>query len=244
MFTKMKLFKFDITDSTNERAREYASRGADALPAVFIANGQSKGRGRRGRRFDSSVGKGLYMTVLFDPWDAGIESSMITVRAAVAVARAIDAFAGISVGIKWVNDIFVGDRKLAGILAEGVRDGASGRELAALGIGVNLLHREFPPEICDIATSVEDVCGRLLSADTLAARILEEFFSDTYERHILDEYRSRSVVIGKNVEVRRILGESFTAKVLDITDSGALLVSRNGAETEELISAEVSIKKI
>ena len=237
----MRIFKFDITDSTSTRAREYA-RGGGELPALFIADCQTEGRGRRGRSFDSADGKGLYMTLLFKPDTKACDSVYLTVRAAVALARAIKSVAGLSVGVKWVNDIFVNSKKLAGILAEGEFLSTGEMSYATVGVGVNLLSRSFPTELVDIATTVEDECGRAISRDALAEAFVSEFFSDLDGSEVLAEYRRLSLVIGKSVLVRRVSGEEFSASVIDITESGALLVRRSDGSPEELISAEVSIK--
>jgi BirA family biotin operon repressor/biotin-[acetyl-CoA-carboxylase] ligase len=169
--------------------------------------------------------------------------TLITIRAAVALARAIERTSGLSPEIKWVNDLTVRGRKLSGILAEG--DFATDGTLlyCALGVGVNLLSREFPAELSDIVTTVEDETGKQISADDLALTFVDEFYNTGDGRGVIIEYRRRSSVIGERVEVRRISGETFCAEVIDVTDSGALLVKRDTGEREELISAEVSIRK-
>ena len=236
----MKIFRYETTDSTNTRAREYARCGSPEIPALFIADRQSEGRGRRGRSFESEKG-GLYATLLFSPERSG-NAVFITIRAAVALARAIRTLSGLVVGIKWVNDLFVNGRKLAGILAEGVEfDGDGNLKLCALGFGVNLARREFSPEIADIVTTLEDECGAIVDRDALCLEFVNEFLALNDGEVILSEYRALSVVLGRTVEVRKLTGEVFTATALDISDTGALIV-QSGDEVEELISAEVSIK--
>ena len=231
-----------MTDSTSDRAREYAKSFGKSLPAVFVAEGQTAGRGRRGRSFNSEKGKGLYMTLVFEPAPEACDSVFLTVRAAVCLARAIRKLSGLTVGIKWVNDIFCNSRKLAGILAEGEFLQGGGMAYAMIGVGVNLLSREFPPELSDVATTLEDECGKRISPRELARTFVHEFFDVTDNADLIAEYRTLSVVIGKEVTVRRISGEEFFATVLDVTDTGALLVRREDGSEEALISAEVSIK--
>lgn len=239
----IKIVSYDMTDSTNTRAREYAKADSTQFPAVFIANGQHAGRGRRGRIFDSASGCGLYISFLFRPMDKVSDSAALTARAAVKICRAIESVCTLSVGIKWVNDVFVNGRKLAGILTEGEFDAESGKfSYMICGIGINLNKRKFPKEISDIATTVEDETGNQPDRNLLAARIIEEFFAEDAEPFI-DEYRRRSSVIGKRVEVRRISGEIFTAFVIGITDGCRLLIKTDDGLFEELISAEVSIKQ-
>lgn len=239
----MKIFKYEITDSTNQRAREYARDVGGTEPILFIAKGQTAGRGRKGRSFDSEMGKGLYTSLLFSP-DGPFDAALLTVRAAVAVARSIYKTAGLAVGIKWVNDIFSGGKKLAGILAEGEFSSDGKLSYAIIGVGVNLLSRSFPHPLCDIATTVEDECGKTVSADELASAFADEFLSLSDKGEIMSEYRKLSTVIGKDVSVRSLGGEEFSAHVIDVTDEGALLVRFEDGSLRELISAEVSIKNI
>ncbi len=235
----MKIIKYDLTSSTNERAKEYA-RASGEMPALFIARGQTEGRGRRGRSFNSETDAGLYMTLLFEPSESDV--TLITIRAAVALARAVERLSGLSPSIKWVNDLTVGKRKLAGILAEGDFTPDGSLAFCALGIGVNLLQRSFPFELSDIVTTLEAETGKRIAPDPLAITVAEEYFNTPSPSEIISEYRRRSSVIGERVEVRRISGEVFFAEVLDVTDAGALLVRRDDGSLEELISAEVSIK--
>ena len=237
----MKIIKYKVTDSTNTRAKEYAKQERVTLPVVFIADAQTSGRGRRGRSFDSADGAGLYMSILFRPDTQDCDAAKITVRAAVCVAHSIRELCGISVGIKWVNDIFFDGKKLAGILTEGELSDDGRFAYAVCGIGVNLLSRKFPDEISGLVTTLEDVSGLKVSRDMLAQKISEKFFSNEDYESIMAEYRKMSVVTGKRVLMRRISGESFFAEVIDVTDGGALLVLREDGKLEELISAEVSV---
>lgn len=239
---KMKIFRYEMTDSTNTRAREYAKSENPQLPAVFIADGQSAGRGRRGRSFDSECGSGLYISFLFKPHGAARDAVRITLRAAVALSRALSRVCGLNTEIKWVNDILVGGKKLAGILTEGEIDSNGRLEYAVCGIGVNLNSRAFPPELTDIATTVEDSTGAKPDREALVEALISEFFSDTDDSEIMEEYRRLSAVIGKSVEVHKLTGEVFSATAIAITDGGELVVEDGYGRRESLISAEVSLK--
>lgn len=238
---KMKIFKYGITDSTNERAREYARSEQAQFPAVFIARGQTLGRGRRGRSFNSEADAGLYISFLFKDGRPADEAVKITARAAVAACRAIERTTGHSAGIKWVNDIYAGGKKLGGILTEGEIDTETGRlSYAVSGIGINIKKRVFPEELSDIATTLEDECGSAVDAEVLAEALTEEFFS---EGDYMDEYRKRSLVVGKEITVRRLTGEEFSARAIEITENATLVVERENGEREELLSAEVSVRQ-
>ncbi len=237
----LKIFTYDMTDSTNTRAREYYRSENPALPAVFIADGQTAGRGRRGRSFDSRRGAGIYISFLLD--GELCESPTLTAECAVKCARAIETATGLRAGIKWVNDLFASGKKLAGILAEGERDAGTGRQkYAVVGIGINLLKRDFPKELSDIAISIEECTGEPPDRLRLLGALICEMLSSEYSRaELMKQYRGRSTVIGKNVAARRISGGEFECTVLGITDSGTLLVRHEDGRCEELISAEISI---
>lgn len=236
----IKIIRYDITDSTNQRAKEYAKEENAYFPAVFIAEEQSAGRGRRGRSFDSAKGAGLYISFLFRT-NGAFGAAEITIGAAVKVCRAIESVSGVRAGIKWVNDIFTGGRKLAGILAEG-EPGESG--YAICGIGINLYEREFPEQLSEIVTTLERESGRRVDKELLTTRLIEEFFHEGEREDELSEYRRRSIVLDKRVEVRKILGEIYYATAKEIADDGSLVVERDDGVKERLISAEVSIKPI
>ena len=234
----IKIFNYDITDSTNQRAKEYAKEENAHFPAVFIAGEQTAGRGRRGRRFDSARGAGLYISFLFRQ-NKAFDAAEITVSAAVKVCRAIERACGLRAGIKWVNDVFAGGKKLAGILAEGEL-AESG--YAICGIGINLYERSFPEELIDVATTLERESGVRVEKTLLTDMLIEEFFKTEDRASIMKEYRNRSVIIGKRVEIRKILGDAYPATVLEIADDGSLIVEHDDGARDRLISAEVSIK--
>lgn len=228
----------DCVDSTNTQVKEMALHGA-AEGVTMMADTQTGGRGRRGRSFLSPDG-GLYLSTLLRP--AGdTDPARITCCAAVAAVRAIESLCGVTVDIKWVNDLFVGGRKVAGILAEGVFSPAGELTAIVLGIGVNL-YGHLPPELEGIATTLEQH-GATLSREDLAAAFLNEWervypVCDTAA--VMAEYRRRNLVLGRQVTVMQ--GEdSYPATVTAITDEGRLLVSTPHGE-RELFSGEVSLR--
>ena len=238
---KVRIFRYKVTDSTNTRAREYAESAEAYLPAVFVAEGQSAGRGRMGRSFDSEPGAGLYITFLFKP-DGELTPQRITADAAVKVCRAIEKLAPVSLGIKWVNDVFIHGKKLAGILSEAkFESGEPLPKYVACGIGINLKTRVFPDALEKIATTLEDASGISVSPEELTPVLIEEFFTVQPPTELLSEYRKRSLVIGKRVTVIEHSGASYPADVIGIADSAGLLVSHNGT-VREIFSGEISIK--
>lgn len=230
---------FEETASTNKDAKD-AARYATG-DTLFVAERQTEGRGRLGRSFSSGDG-GLYMTLLLKRKMEPDDALKLTVTAAVCVARAVKKLCAIEVGIKWVNDIFLGGKKLAGILCEGACDEFGKITHAALGIGLNV----FPPldeALSDIATALSKHIDAPPSTEMLAARITEEIYIALGESFsdVLSEYKKQSVLIGREVRVIKLSCE-YSARVLDIDDKGALVLLLDGGEVEHLGTGEVSIR--
>ena len=237
--TPPKIIYFDLTDSTNTRAKEYAKENPENRESViFIADGQTGGRGRRGRSFVSNSGAGIYISILTYPDSSGFDATNTTAKAAVSLSRAIESLCYCKVGIKWVNDLYLGGKKLAGILTEGEmgKDGKIAYQV--VGMGINVYKNAISEEISDIATSLESENILAPSRAKLAAAIIKETLYNT--RDYYDEYKSRSVIIGKKVSVLKP-GESYEARVLDINPDFSLCVERDGI-SERLFTGEISLK--
>ncbi len=229
-------------DSTNNRAKALGEEGTDG-PAVILAERQTAGRGRLNRPFLSQPSKGLYMSLLCRPALSGEKAVYLTTYTAVAVCRAIEAVSGVSAQIKWVNDIFVQNKKICGILAEASLRADGTIPYAVIGIGVNIAEQKFPPPLHLTAGSLETFASAPVSRNRLAAEILREIgdlsCNPPTDGHLL-EYRRRSMVLGRSVHVMRG-SESFDARVLDIDHDGSLVIESGGA-TQILRAGEVSIR--
>lgn len=232
---------FPSLASTNTTLREWAEAGAPH-GATVIAEAQTAGRGRLGRSFASPDGAGLYMSVLLRTPTEGERLPLLTPFAAVAAAEAIEALTGVTVGIKWVNDLWVGSKKIAGILTEGAFSPDGELAYAIVGIGVNLLAGCLPPELAPIAAAIGDFAPPP-SREALAAAILDRLLGDTAALSTADflpEYRRRSVVLGRQVTARD--GDRTLIGVArEILDDGSLLLETpEGAVS--LRAGEVSIR--
>ena len=240
-----KIFYYDIIDSTNTRAREYAKEHPECRePIVFIANAQSAGRGRRGRSFVSNEGAGIYVSILIYPSSSAEDATTLTAKAAVALSHAVEKSTSATPRIKWVNDLYLGGKKLAGILCEGESDENGNLRCFVCGMGINVYKNAISDEISDIATSIESESGERASRSKLAANIITEFLeiaegNDAHDVYL--EYKSRSFVIGKDVTVLK-LSDTFPARVIDIDRDYALIIEREGGERERLFTGEVSLK--
>ena len=194
---------------------------------LICAREQASGRGRFGRAFYSPAESGVYMSLILRPQLPAERSVLLTSMTAVAVARAIERLADVEVKIKWVNDLFIGDRKVCGILCEAGMDFESGQlEYAVVGIGVNTARAAFPAELAAVATSVGNACGSDVSNNRLIAEIcneMEALYPELASGEFMAESRARSNVVGRRVMVAR--GEErFTATALDIDEQGGLVV--------------------
>ncbi len=230
-------------DSTNTRLKAAAAGGAPS-ESVLIALTQTAGRGRQGRSFYSPPHTGLYMSILLRPEGDVSEAQLATIRAAVAVRRALFAAAGIESEIKWVNDVYYKKKKVCGILTEAAMDFESGGvDYLVTGIGINCTTKEsqFPEEMRDVAGSVE-LHGA--SRAQLAAAVISEFLKlqSTPRRELIDEYRRHSMIIGKKISFERG-GITYTALAADINESGNLVVRFPDGSEQTLNSGEVHILK-
>lgn len=236
----------DVVDSTNTVLRNMAYDGSSEK-TVVIANEQTQGRGRRGRSFFSPSDSGIYMSILLRPQNEIKDAVLITAAAAVAVSRAIDKVCDVKSEIKWVNDIYIDNKKVCGILAESALDPkTASAKYIILGIGVNLYHpkNDFPSEIENIAASVLENRGNIDLRDTLVAEIIDEFFSvypEVSDKKIYNEYKNRLMLIGKNVTVYNA-DEQYEATVTDLDESFRLCVKTKSGEEIYLNSGEVSTK--
>lgn len=227
----------DCVTSTNSILKDEAKKGKTEY-SVLIATSQTDGRGRMGRSFFSPDSSGLYMSVLLTPCGE-VSPVRITTDAAVAVAKAIEKISGKTAGIKWVNDIYLDGRKVCGILAESSL-GENGFVILGIGVNVSSPDGGFPDDIKMRAGSLFDENTPLIR-EKLAAEILKELYSKTDEKILLDEYRNRSIITGKEIDIIKN-GTVERAVALEINDDYSLKVKKEDGSTENVFSGDVSIK--
>lgn len=247
-----KIVFFDEIDSTNSEAKR---RMIDVQPAslhktAFIAATQTAGKGRLGRKFYSPGKTGVYLSLVYASGNIA-NPAFFTATAAVAVCRAIKQVFGIDGGIKWVNDVFVRGKKICGILTEGITNFETGQiEAAVIGIGVNVQpNPDIPEEIKEIVGSIlEEPCSDQQKSKFVAQIINELIFlldNENQQKHLaMEEYRSRSILIGKKIQFSPVAGDeknTFHAIVTDISNDAALIVKMENGETKTLNSGEITI---
>ena len=230
---------FDSIDSTNSEAKRAVSAGLNS-DGIFVADSQTAGRGRRGKDFYSPTGTGLYFTAVLHPEVSLTDATSITSAAAVAVAKILEQETKKDPKIKWVNDIFIDNKKVCGILTEAVSDLESNTVQAIIiGVGINLTTKEFPEDIKDIAAAA----GKI-NRNRLSARIFEELSRLCYAlpcKDFMEDYRKYSLVTGKTVYFCKN-GNNYSAIAKSITDNGELLVVTPEGEEMLLNSGEISVK--
>lgn len=234
------------TASTNALLRDRAAAGAPE-GSVILANQQTQGRGRLGREFYSPPDTGIYLSLLLRP--RGMEPSKavkLTTMAAVAACDAIEKVSGKEASIKWVNDIYLNEKKVCGILTEASYSLESGSlDYVILGIGFNVYPPAggFPSELASIADSIlkiqTDQGKNRLTASFL--RRFLEIYRGTAERDYAAVYRAKSMVIGRPIRVISPAG-TRNAYALDVDRDCRLIVRWEDGTVESLSSAEVSIR--
>jgi BirA family transcriptional regulator, biotin operon repressor / biotin---[acetyl-CoA-carboxylase] ligase len=235
-----RLWWYDEIGSTNDVAIAAAAAGAPE-GLVVVANTQSTGRGRVGRSWSSPPGAGLYVSVVLCP--AGPALHLLTIAAGVAIAEGVHAASGLDACVKWPNDVHVGSRKLAGILAE-AGSSAGAVDHVVLGFGINILRAAFPPDVAARATSIESELGRAVDRGLVLAECLAAL-SNRYgmlrrdgAADVVAAWRARAATqMGRVVEWQ---GDRGARRGLahDIDSSGALLV-RVDDQIVRVISGEV-----
>lgn len=229
----------ECVDSTNTYAKKLAADGAISGTAV-ITDEQTAGRGRRGHSFFSPSKTGLYMSVILRKNESFVDVTAFTVCAANAVCMAVEKLSGKKPKIKWVNDIFLGKKKICGILTEATTDFESGGiDSVVVGIGVNIGTERFPDDVKRIAGSV----GVPIKRNALAAEIINNLYSCLMlsKTENMMFYREHSLVVGKDITFT-YNNKDYEAKVLDINEDGELIVLTPRNVEMVLNSGEISIK--
>jgi BirA family biotin operon repressor/biotin-[acetyl-CoA-carboxylase] ligase len=230
----------DTITSTNDVASLRAEQGA-AEGTTVVAGEQTAGRGRQGRAWASPPGSGLYVSIVLRP--ATDVAPLITIAAGVAIAHGIAAATGLVCALKWPNDVYVGTRKLAGILAEGAAT-SSAIAHVVLGFGINLRPAAWPPDVAARATSIELELGRAVDRGLVFAECLAAFAS-RYDD--LKHGRGEEVVAAWRASARPLLNRAVEwtgphgveqGVARDIDSSGALIV-RVASGVSRVISGEV-----
>ena len=240
---------FESVPSTNDKALEIGRQKEDPEGIVVIADSQTHGKGRLGRRWISPPGVNLYFTVLLKPPFSPKESFILVLAAAVAAATAIREYTGLDARIKWPNDILINNRKSCGILTE-MKSGKDRINLMAVGIGinVNMLPDAFTDDIKPFTTSLKIESGSSFDRDKLLGKILAEL-GNAYKnlltgnkRALINEWLRLNCTIGNEISVQSRTG-IISGIAAGINDNGELLVRPSSGEIKRVSAGDVTILK-
>ena len=237
---------FSTIDSTNTQAKIMAQNGAPH-GTVLVAGHQTGGRGRMGRSFSSPAGLGLYLSVILRPGCAATKLMHLTCAAGIAACDAVQESCQIRPGIKWINDLVIGSRKLGGILTEMSVDPKTGLvEYAIIGIGINCLQdpEDFPRELQSMAISLK-TAGCAPDIPTLAASFICALRKMSLQLEKRDEimaaYRRDCITLGREVVVLNGEEKQY-GTALDVTADGALVVRLPDGASITVNAGEVSVR--
>lgn len=250
-----KILYFDSIDSTNNYAKKIAMEDAEEGLTV-VAGSQSGGRGRIGRSWDSPPDTGVYMSVILKPLLPPGEIQVVTLAAAVAVAKVIEEITGMKPGIKWPNDVLLDGRKVCGILTE-MNSEIERVNFVVLGIGINYTRKqgEFPHELRDKAISLAAFAGNhgidmgkwcklaviravIQEMDKLYKMILLKRYKE-----ITDMWKEYSVTLGSEIRIISGVAE-YTGTAEDITEDGSLVVASSDGSIRTVQSGEIFIRGV
>ncbi len=240
IYNNVTFFRLKSVDSTNNEAKRLLQTGI-TTPFVITSKEQTNGRGRLSRSFYSPADTGLYMSYTTNVPDT-TNAVSITTRVAVAVAKCIEELTGNRVTIKWVNDIYLDNKKVCGILTEGVLNYETGNLSAAIiGIGINLTTSQFPADISNTAGSL----GLDTDKDNLISSIIREI--DLYlkkdSNEFISEYKSRSNVLGKEISYTDGAVTKY-ATAIDIDCNGGLVINKKNGEITTLSTGEITVRTL
>lgn len=228
------ILRFDSINSTNTEALNQAKQGADEGLCI-VAKQQTAGRGRHGRTWISEKDAGLYFSLVLRPKIENKFLPLLTLMSAVAVYDVLQELYKLEPDIKWANDIHIDEKKICGVLAEMTE---TKRGLAvAVGIGINFKSSNFPPELFDSATSIEQETDQKIDGDELLENLtkqLAKYYQTLKDENgaekIRREWANRSTYFqGKSVTVK-LENESVTGTTRGLEESGALRVETKNGE--------------
>lgn len=241
------IIRLKETTSTNDYAKKLGRQGANH-GTVVMAESQSAGKGRLGRKFYSQSGQGVFMSIILKPDIDLLRVSQLTIVAAMAVRNALKKCTGEAYAIKWPNDIVCNGKKLCGILTEMITEQGA-IKCVVVGIGINVRNGQFDDELKELATSLKLCTGRDYDIEDVAKAVLESFFAHYQEymdskdlKYMKSEYNEALVHNGRKIVVN---GNNYVQEGIcaGMDETGALLVKTDKG-IERIISGEVSVRGV
>lgn len=225
-FSSMEIFYTESIDSTNTALKSLVEKESPTFPILWVCDHQSSGKGTHGRSFFSPKNSGLYFSLFLPYAFRNCLGDLLTIRGAVALQRALETFVSDPIQIKWVNDLYVDSKKVAGILTEMVQD-KSGIKGFVMGMGINFSQPKepIPPELNPTFGFLHPQVDRNVALGKILPEIFHCLSLDSEE--ILSIYRKNNVILGKKVQFS-IHNQSYIGFAKEIDSKGHLLVESNG----------------
>ena len=247
-FSNVDIYIYKTTSSTNEVAKKLALSGAKH-GTVVISEEQTQGKGRMGRSFYSPANTGIYMSIILRPTLTAMDSVLITTSSSVAICDALHKVTGIECQIKWINDIYINNKKIGGILTEASTNFESGTiDYLILGIGINFNNPKdnFPDDLKEIADSLYNGNSNGINRIILCAEILNNILRiipKIKDYNFISEYKKRSIIL--NQEIMYTSGGIYSkGRAIDINNDGSLVIKHDDGSIKILNSGEISIRRL
>ena len=248
--SQSKVHFFKTIDSTNTYAKKLLEQADNIFSLnknIIIAESQTAGRGRLGRKFYSPAQTGIYLSIIYVPDEKITNPAKITAFSAVALKRVIERLYKVNPKIKWINDLYLNGKKIAGILTEGFVNYTSGTiDAAIIGIGVNIQNNAEIPQ--DLAAIVGSICSNenSITNTRFIFEIVNEFFKIMSENSddVISEYKESSFILGTKITVHSVIESTdgiYEATAIDIDNEAKLIVKLADGSTKALNSGEVSL---
>lgn len=241
-YQKFDIKIFDTITSTNDFAKKLINTNDFQHGTTIISNTQTKGRGRFGKTFFSPANTGIYLSTIFDIHLKLQDISLITIISSIAVCNTIFKLTNLTPQIKWINDIYLNNKKVCGILVENINDNTNLTSKAiVVGIGINVSTETFPEEIKNIATSIMQ---NKISRNIFIAELINNLFNllkNIHDKNIIEEYKKLSLVLGKEISYIKN-NITYFATATDINEYGNLIIKDNNGKISILDCNKISIK--
>ncbi|HFI0507076.1 TPA: bifunctional biotin--[acetyl-CoA-carboxylase] ligase/biotin operon repressor BirA [Streptococcus suis] len=226
------------SDSTQLDAKQGIEAG-HASPALYLAPYQNRAKGRFGRPFYASKSGGIYMSLRLSPNVPFLEFKPYTILAAAAVVKAIQSLCDLDVQIKWVNDIYLGQKKVAGILTEAISSMENQRVTdVIIGVGINVHIDDFPKELRQSAGNLFDDQPPFTRNQLITA--IWKAFLETDDKELIALYKEKSLVVGQQVSFVENQVE-YKGTAIAVTDTGNLVIQLDNGKAKIISSGEISL---
>ena len=231
---------FNSSSTSTQLDAKHGMEKQNPVPALYLASNQGAARGRFERHFHTSPHGGIYMSIHLKPNCHYSELPPYTMMVAAAIVKAIKRLTDIDTDIKWVNDIYLNNKKMAGVLTEAISSIESGRITdVIIGVGLNFSISDFPKELATKATSLFQNEHPTITRNRLISEIWKLFLTIP-TTDLVKVYKEKSLVLDKQVTFEQA-GKTYTGVAKEIGDKGQLLVLTDDGQEKWLTAGEVSL---